>query len=113
VNQVAERLGLLPVGWIFTDLVPLDTSTGTVKHFRGNVNSHFLSAEECIMASSFQARFPNACRLSPEGHFGSKFVTVVVTGKQFYSLGCAQLYKANFESTPCITAATSLASMNL
>ena len=80
VNRVAESLGLLPVGWIFTDLVPLDTSTGTVKHFRGNINSHFLSAEECIMASSFQARFPNACRLSPEGHFGSKFVTVVVTG---------------------------------
>lgn len=80
VNRIAERLGLRPVGWIFTDLVPLDVSTGTVKHFRGNVNSHFLSAEECIMAASFQARFPNVCRLAKEGHFGSKFVTVVITG---------------------------------
>lgn len=80
VNDIAEKLGLRKVGWIFTDLVPLDTSTGTVKHFRGNVNSHFLSAEECILAADLQNRHPNPCKLSPEGHFGSKFVTVVVTG---------------------------------
>jgi len=80
VNELATRLGLRPVGWIFTDLIPLDTSTGTVKHFRGNVNSHFLSAEECILAADLQSRHPNACYLSPDGHFGSKFVTVVVTG---------------------------------
>jgi len=81
VNEVAGQLGLRPVGWIFTDLIPLDTLTGTVKHFRGNVNSHFLSAEECIMAADLQTRHPNACHLSPDGHFGSKFVTVVVTGR--------------------------------
>ena len=80
VNDLAGRLGLRPVGWIFTDLIPLDTSTGTVKHFRGHVDSHFLSAEECIMAAELQLRHPNACHLSPDGHFGSKFVTVVVTG---------------------------------
>ena len=80
VNDLAARLGLRPVGWIFTDLIPLDTSTGTVKHFRGNVNSHFLSAEECIMAAELQSKHPNACHLSPDGHFGSKFVTVVVAG---------------------------------
>ena len=80
VNELSSRLGLRPVGWIFTDLIPLDTSTGTVKHFRGNVNSHFLSAEECIMAADLQTQHPNACHLSPDGHFGSKFVTVVVTG---------------------------------
>ena len=84
VNDVAGRLGLRPVGWIFTDLIPLDTSTGTVKHFRGNVNSHFLSAEECIVAAELQTRHPNACHLSPDGHFGSKFVTVVVTGVYCY-----------------------------
>lgn len=80
VNDIATKLGLRKVGWIFTDLVPLDISKGTVKHFRGNVNSHFLSAEECIMAADLQNRHPNPCRMSPEGHFGSKFVTVVVTG---------------------------------
>jgi len=84
VDALATRLGLRPVGWIFTDLIPLDTSTGTVKHFRGNVDSHFLSADECIIAADFQTRHPNACHLSPDGHFGSKFVTVVVTGSHRY-----------------------------
>ena len=37
VNMVAERLGLQPVGWIFTDLVAEDLTKGTVKNFRGNV----------------------------------------------------------------------------
>ncbi|CAG5121679.1 unnamed protein product [Candidula unifasciata] len=80
VTAAAEKMGLRPVGWIFTDLVADDLSKGTVKNFRGNIDSHFLSAEECIMAADFQNRFPNPCRLSPDGHFGSKFVTVVVTG---------------------------------
>ncbi|BFZ02807.1 hypothetical protein BsWGS_05846 [Bradybaena similaris] len=80
VTAAAEKMGLRPVGWIFTDLVADDLSKGTVKNFRGNIDSHFLSAEECIMAADFQNRFQNPCRLSPDGHFGSKFVTVVVTG---------------------------------
>ncbi len=33
------------------------------------------------MAADFQNKHPNPCKLSPEGHFGSKFVTVVVTGQ--------------------------------
>ena len=33
------------------------------------------------MAADFQSKHPNPCKLSSEGHFGSKFVTVVVTGK--------------------------------
>ena len=37
VDAVAARLGLRIVGWIFTDLLPLDISSGSVKHFRGNV----------------------------------------------------------------------------
>ena len=37
VNKVAERLGIWPVGWIFTDLIADDLSKGTVKHFRGNI----------------------------------------------------------------------------
>ena len=39
VNKVAERLGIRPVGWIFTDLIADDLSKGTVKHFRGNIVS--------------------------------------------------------------------------
>ena len=45
------------------------------------------------MAADFQNKYPNPCKLSPEGHFGSKFVTVVVTGKmaRIYSKSCLGL----------------------
>ncbi|XP_060577563.1 nuclear protein localization protein 4 homolog [Ruditapes philippinarum] len=82
IHRLTLRLGLVPVGWIFTDLVADDLTTGTVKNFRGNVDSHFLSAEECIMAAQFQNKYPNPCKYSKDGHFGSKFVTVIVTGDQ-------------------------------
>ncbi|EFX75107.1 hypothetical protein DAPPUDRAFT_306878 [Daphnia pulex] len=79
VDRVAAKLGLQCIGWIFTDLVAEDVSKGTVRHFR-NAETHFLSAQECIMAGNFQSLHPNPCRLSSDGYFGSKFVTVCVTG---------------------------------
>ncbi|XP_063312362.1 nuclear protein localization protein 4 homolog [Pelobates fuscus] len=79
VDEIAAKLGLGKVGWIFTDLVSEDTRKGTVRYSR-NKDSYFLSAEECITAGYFQNKHPNLCRLSPDGHFGSKFVTVVATG---------------------------------
>nr|CAG4646247.1 EOG090X05T8 [Macrothrix elegans] len=79
VDQLAAKLGLVCIGWIFTDLVTEDVSKGTVRHFR-NADSHFLSAHECIMAGHFQTLHPNPCRFSSEGNFGSKFVTICVTG---------------------------------
>lgn len=45
-------------------------------------DSHFLSAEECMMAADFQVKHPNPCKLAKEGSFGSKFVTCIVTGKK-------------------------------
>lgn len=44
-------------------------------------DSHYLSAEECITAGFFQNKHSNPCRLSRDGYFGSKFVTVVATGE--------------------------------
>ncbi|XP_074647602.1 nuclear protein localization protein 4 homolog [Tubulanus polymorphus] len=82
VEKMAKALGLRRVGWIFTDLVAEDLSKGTVKCFRGNMDAHFISADECIMAADLQNKYPNPCRLSPDGHFGSKFVTVVATGDE-------------------------------
>jgi nuclear protein localization family protein 4 len=79
VNELSSRLGLKCVGWMFTDLVP--DKGGLVRHYRGT-ESHFLSAQECIMAGHFQSRFPNACAKSSSGYFGSKFCTVVVTGNK-------------------------------
>lgn len=34
LDEIAARLGLRRVGWIFTDLLPDDLNKGTVKHIR-------------------------------------------------------------------------------
>lgn len=73
------------MGWIFTDLVADDVQKGTVKHVR-NIESHFLSAQECITAGYLQNQQPNPCRFSSTGYFGSKFVTVCVTGKYYLDI---------------------------
>lgn len=81
INSMAAKLGLKCVGWIFTDLLRNeDTSKGPVKHYRGNANTYFLTADECIMAGYFQNKYRNYSKYSPDFYFGSKFVTVVVTG---------------------------------
>nr|SVE74169.1 EOG090X05T8 [Daphnia barbata] len=79
VDRLAAKLGLTCIGWIFTDLVAENVSKGTVRHFR-NAETHFLSAQECIMAGHLQSLHPNPCRFSSDGYFGSKFVTLCVTG---------------------------------
>ncbi|XP_077406908.1 nuclear protein localization protein 4 homolog isoform X2 [Vanacampus margaritifer] len=79
VDEIAAKLGLRKVGWIFSDLLSEDTRIGTVR-FTRNQDSHFLSSEECITAGFFQNQHSNPCKLSRDGHFGSKFVTVVATG---------------------------------
>jgi hypothetical protein len=81
IQSLCKKLDLRCVGWMFTDLV---TEDGQVKHFRGNANSFYLSAEECITAAYFQNIFKNYTKLSYDGFFGSKFVTVVVTGNCFF-----------------------------
>ncbi len=80
INNLAQKLGLKCVGWIFTDLIMDNPRDGTVQHFRGNSNTYFLTAEECITAGYFQNMYKNYTKLSHDGSFGSKFVTVVVTG---------------------------------
>ena len=79
VNALASELGLQRVGWIFTDLVADDVRIGTVKHLR-DINTHFLTAEECILAGQLQNQHPSSCKFSSSGKFGSKFATVVVSG---------------------------------
>ncbi|XP_014839478.1 PREDICTED: nuclear protein localization protein 4 homolog [Poecilia mexicana] len=79
VDEIAAKLGLCKVGWIFTDLLSEDTRIGTVRYTR-NQDSFYLSAEECITSGYFQNQHSNPCRLSRDGYFGSKFVTVVATG---------------------------------
>lgn len=80
INFLAQKLGLTRVGWIFTDLEHDTSKKGTVANFRGTADTYFLTAEECVTAAHFQNKYRNSCRLAHEGHFGSKFVTVVATG---------------------------------
>jgi len=81
IEEIATNLGLRRVGWIFTDLVPLAGSGGKVKCSRGG-DTHFLSSQEIITAASYQNQFPNKSKHTDEGVFGSKFVTVCVTGNK-------------------------------
>lgn len=80
IDELAAKLGLRKVGWIFTDLIADNAASGTVKHIRG-IDTHFLTAQECIMAGHLQNQHPNVCKHSSNGYFGSKFVTVCVTGE--------------------------------
>lgn len=80
IDSMSKKLGLTCVGWIFTDLIIEDARQGTVKNFRGNSDTYFLTADECIMAGHFQNVHKNVSKYSSENFFGSKFVTVVVTG---------------------------------
>ncbi|RKP34965.1 NPL4 family-domain-containing protein [Dimargaris cristalligena] len=71
--------GLQLVGMIFTDLVDDGKGTGQVVCKR-HLDTYFLSSLECIFSAEMQRRHPNPCKWSTSGHFGSKFVTVVVSG---------------------------------
>lgn len=44
------------------------------------IDTYFLSADECIMAGHLQNAHPNVSKYASNGTFGSKFVTVCVTG---------------------------------
>ncbi|KAH8304915.1 hypothetical protein KR018_004639 [Drosophila ironensis] len=91
VEAVAAALGLKKIGWIFTDLITEDATAGTVKQIRG-IETHFLTAQECITAGELQNRHPNPCKYASNGVFGSKFVTICVTGdntKQVHMEGYA------------------------
>ncbi|KAI8428959.1 hypothetical protein MSG28_007560 [Choristoneura fumiferana] len=76
---LCDQLGLRRVGWLFTDLLPQPDQPGRVQCTRG-VETHFLSAQEVVMAAHFQSQRPHACRHAAGGRYGSKFVTVCVTG---------------------------------
>jgi len=81
VEEAAAKMGLRKVGWIFTDLVASATTANKVKNFRG-IDTHFLSAQEIITAGHYQNMHTNPCKQTEEGFFGSKFVTVVITGNK-------------------------------
>ncbi|EEQ37892.1 hypothetical protein CLUG_02015 [Clavispora lusitaniae ATCC 42720] len=79
VDQVAQSLGLVPVGAVFTDLTDSGARDGSVLCKR-HKDSFFLSGVEVAMAARNQILHAAACRHSSTGRFSSKFVTCVITG---------------------------------
>ncbi|CDK29784.1 unnamed protein product [Kuraishia capsulata CBS 1993] len=79
VLDVAKRLGLVPVGTIFSDLTDTGAGDGSVVCKR-HKDSFFLSSLEVIFAAKWQLKNPNVTKWSRSGKFSSKFVTCVVSG---------------------------------
>ncbi len=81
MDACAALFSLSTIGMIYTDLVDDGTGKGTVECVRGS-DTFFLSSAECIFIATEQMARPSPCRYAPSGRFGSKFVTVVVTGDE-------------------------------
>ncbi|KRZ58880.1 Eukaryotic initiation factor 4A-III [Trichinella nativa] len=79
VDSLAECLGLKRIGWIFTDFLR-DPDDPTLLVNTRNSHTYMLSAAECLIAAKYQNKYPNACKYSLDGTFGSKFVTLVLSG---------------------------------
>ncbi|KRZ36418.1 Nuclear protein localization protein 4 -like protein [Trichinella pseudospiralis] len=79
VGSLAERLGLKRLGWLFTDFLRDPDDPALLVNTR-NANTYMLSAAECLIAAKYQNKYPNKCKYSLDGTFGSKFVTLVLSG---------------------------------
>lgn len=79
VNKMAEGLGLVPVGAIFTDLTDLGAGNGLVLAKR-HKDLYFLLNLEIIMAARNQIAHPNPTKHLALGVYSLKFVTTVVSG---------------------------------
>lgn len=64
---------------IYTDLTDDGTGTGKVI-CRRYADTFFLSSAECIFIAREQLKHPNTCKHAEHGTYGSKFVSVVISG---------------------------------
>ncbi|EKX52773.1 NPL4-like protein, forms a complex with UFD1 and CDC48 [Guillardia theta CCMP2712] len=81
IDSTAAMLGLVKVGWIFIDLEVMADDHNKYVCSRGK-DTYFLRSNECIIAARLQNMNPSKCLECDDLEFGSKFVTVVVTGNE-------------------------------
>lgn len=79
LSALSAHFGLQPVGLIFTDLQPHPDQEGKVLCKR-SIDSYFVTGFEMLFSARMQLEHPSACKHSSSGVFGSKFVSVVVSG---------------------------------
>jgi nuclear protein localization family protein 4 len=81
IDRTAARLGLRKLGWMFMDLEVMANDRTKYVCSRGS-ESYFLRSNEVVLAAHMQNMHPSPCKECDDGTFGSKFVTVVVTGNK-------------------------------
>ena len=81
VDHTAALLGMRKIGWIFLDLEVMGNDGTKFVCSRGK-DSYFLRSNEVVLAAHLQNQHLSPCKESDDGFFGSKFVTVVVTGNE-------------------------------
>jgi len=83
VDELARMLNLKRIGLIYTDLMEYQGTKGIgLVAYKRNPESFFLSSAECIFIGRQQLANPNRSKYSHSGYFGSKFVSVIVSGDE-------------------------------
>ncbi|KAF7319984.1 MPN domain-containing protein [Mycena kentingensis (nom. inval.)] len=74
----AASTPLTVVGYVFTDLEPTEDKMKTV--CKRHAGSFFVSSLEAIFAATMQKANPTTSKASPTGQFGSRLVTLIISG---------------------------------
>ncbi|WVQ62138.1 nuclear protein localization protein 4 [Kwoniella botswanensis] len=78
--------GLSVVGMIYTDLTPQpDDITKTL--YKRHAQSYTASSLEMLLSAAYQISHPLPTKMSPTGHFSSRFVTCCLTGDEDGGIG--------------------------
>ncbi|OCF41793.1 nuclear protein localization protein 4 [Kwoniella heveanensis CBS 569] len=88
VSEIAEWCdkGLQVVGMIYTDLTPSpDDITKSI--YKRHAQSFTASSLEMLLSAAYQISHPLPTKMSPTGHFSSRFVTCCLTGDQDGGIG--------------------------
>jgi nuclear protein localization family protein 4 len=78
IDEVAKKIGLRRIGFIWTS-IKVDEKKRVIPD--RDVNQYTLKSTELMRMAHLQNRYPSPWKHSTSGYFGSKFVSVLVTGK--------------------------------